>query len=220
MLEIKLVHYRQKGDHVQRTKYSLSKATQETFITGDWVEFIVRSNRTGYLYLLHLGTSGNMHVLFPHKGLKNGVDNKLAGQVKQKIRFPNPKHGKIEVQGKPGKEYFSVLVTSKPLFNVEEVAQTALVQKVQAPKQPKRKTTQVGLCNQDGRLNYQTCQISANTINVLVNNERQIRARDFVFVENPPFAPQPQADLVALPTQDLKPQTANLVFIRFYLHHK
>ncbi|MES3022149.1 MAG: DUF4384 domain-containing protein [Pseudomonadota bacterium] len=75
--------------------------------SGVPLDFSVRTDRAGYVYLLHVDTAGKFYQLFPHAGDK---DNYLAAGTH---RFPRGSSG-IGAMGPAGKGYLMAYVSTQP----------------------------------------------------------------------------------------------------------
>jgi hypothetical protein len=216
LLKIWLEHHQKMGGSTPQF-HSLSSATQVIFRNGDTVNFYVSSNRRGYLYVLHRGTSGALHVLFPQK---NNQNNFMSGNPEQITRFPQPSSGKIVVTPPAGREYFSFIISPQPLFSTPEFDQNQFVQFAQqtfANTQPAAQQ-QVGLCNQQGSNLFQTCNIFIKNLNI-ISNPNLVVGRDFKFMPTPTHS-RPDADYVQLHQQDLQPSEMIVTYVSFFLQHE
>lgn len=82
---------------------------------GDTMKVTVRSERSGYLYLVYCQADGNVSVLFPNKFQKN---NKIKADTNTVVPSPNARF-RIRI-GKPlGNEVLKAIVTLNPLKRLD-----------------------------------------------------------------------------------------------------
>jgi len=88
-------------------RVSLQVANPRLRIGKDMLDFTVRTEQAGYLYLLHVGTEGKVYQLFPNKIDSN---NYVASGSH---RFPRDAWG-LQAQGPAGKGSFLAVLTQQP----------------------------------------------------------------------------------------------------------
>ena len=93
------------ADPTIRVEVSIKNARLK--IDRDLLDFSVRTERPGYLYLLHIGTDGKFYQLFPNARDSNNFLN--AGSHS----FPRPAWG-IQAQGPEGSGYVMAYLSSAP----------------------------------------------------------------------------------------------------------
>ena len=71
------------------------------FRTGDRVKLLVRSNRSGYLTILNIGSSGNTHVLF-----NDYVEARTIHEI--------PRDSNFRFVGQPGTEKVLIMLSGNP----------------------------------------------------------------------------------------------------------
>jgi hypothetical protein len=72
-----------------------------TFVTGDRVRLLVRTNRPGYLTILNVGSSGNTNVLF-----NDYVEGRSIYEI--------PKNTNFRFVGEPGEEKVMIMLSANP----------------------------------------------------------------------------------------------------------
>ncbi|MEO5360852.1 MAG: DUF4384 domain-containing protein [Nitrospirota bacterium] len=73
-----------------------------TFRNGDRIKLLLKSNKSGYLSIYNIGTSGNSHMLF-------------GGQVNAFADYEIPAKGNLLLTGPPGVETLLVMLSNSPL---------------------------------------------------------------------------------------------------------
>jgi hypothetical protein len=84
--------------------------TDSVFRSGDRIKLAVQTNRSGFLYVINLGTSGRTHVLFPHPGVASGSNAVHAGQT-----YEVPAVGAIRFDDTPGEELVLIMLSPTPI---------------------------------------------------------------------------------------------------------
>ncbi|MBI3146134.1 MAG: DUF4384 domain-containing protein [Pseudogulbenkiania sp.] len=90
-------------------------SSRREFRSGDAIRLNVQTNRTGYLYVVNLGSSGEARQLFPTQGKTVKVP---AGKT-----YAVPGKGRIRFDSTPGSEEVLVLVSPKPLADMPQLKQ-------------------------------------------------------------------------------------------------
>lgn len=63
---------------------------QQTFKTGQRVRLWMEANRTGYIYLINVGTSGATRLIFPRPGQDNGIAARKPMAMSSALVFGEP----------------------------------------------------------------------------------------------------------------------------------
>lgn len=90
-------------------------SSKREFRSGDAIRLNVQANRTGYLYVVNLGSSGEARQLFPAQGKTIKVQAGKAHAV--------PGKGLIRFDSTQGTEEVLVLVSPKPLADMPQLRQ-------------------------------------------------------------------------------------------------
>ncbi|MCX7016114.1 MAG: caspase family protein [Candidatus Sumerlaeota bacterium] len=77
---------------------------------GEKVQFIVRSEKAGYLSLVNIDCQGGLHVLFPNQ---YAADGQIEAQ--KDIVLPQPDKYDLQVMKPTGREFVKAIVSAKPL---------------------------------------------------------------------------------------------------------
>ena len=81
-----------------------------TFLSGDRMRLQVAVNRTGYMYILHRGSKGDWHLLFPDPRIDGGKHSAKAGQA-----LEIPRNGWFEFDADPGVEELYIFFAVQPI---------------------------------------------------------------------------------------------------------
>ena len=96
---------------------SYSEVDPETvFRSGDKLKVTAQSNDPAYLYVIARGSSGNWKVLFPSSEVGGG-DNKIAAMQSCEL----PPGGRFYFDENPGEEKLFVILSRKPVENLESL---------------------------------------------------------------------------------------------------
>jgi hypothetical protein len=96
-------------------------STDSIYQFGDRVVFYIRAKRDVYITLLDVGTSGQIHVIFPNKHQRDNFVR--AGQT---VRVPGPDDSfAIEARPPAGKELIKLIATEQPhaFFDPEDLSE-------------------------------------------------------------------------------------------------
>jgi hypothetical protein len=85
-----------------------------TFSSGDRIRLNVMVNQSGYLYVLHRGSSGAWHLLFPHHDDAT-ADHAVTALRPQEI----PKTGWFEFDDRPGTEQLFLIFSKRRIEAVQ-----------------------------------------------------------------------------------------------------
>lgn len=97
----------------------------QTLRIGDTLRLTTQVHRSGYLTLLHVGTSGNTYLFVPNKLTASGAAQVSAGEhytLPGKPLMPWRDGVAFEVQGDPGYEHFFATITDRPLVSSSMLA--------------------------------------------------------------------------------------------------
>ena len=87
----------------------------QVFHSGDYVHLSVMSNRTGYLYVIQQGSSGNWSAIFPRKGSPVETNKVEAGKLTE---IPSGKQA-FQFDSTPGQEKLFIVVSRKPIEDLD-----------------------------------------------------------------------------------------------------
>jgi hypothetical protein len=106
-------------------RYSILKLTGETyeevdaetvFRSGDKIRVTVRANDSGYLYIVHQGSSKTWALLFPNEQTEHG-----SNKVEANRDYVLPAGGRFVFDENPGKERVFVVLTRQPEPDIEKL---------------------------------------------------------------------------------------------------
>jgi Domain of unknown function (DUF4384) len=84
------------------------------FHTGDHVKLSLMANHSGYLYIIQQGSSGNWSPIFPSQDAVKDSNYIEPGQV-----YEIPNDGAFELNKQPGKERLFILLSVKPIDDLD-----------------------------------------------------------------------------------------------------
>jgi hypothetical protein len=85
------------------------------FHSGDHVKLSVMANHSGYLYIIQQGSSGNWSPIFPSQEAAKGSNYIEPAQV-----YEIPNDGAFELNKQSGKERLFILLSVKPIDNLDD----------------------------------------------------------------------------------------------------
>lgn len=95
---------------------------ESEFHSGDLIRVRVESNRSAYLYIVLIGSSGQARVLFPDKEIDNGNNRVPAGQP---FTVPSEKDPPFLFDKTAGIEKVSLILTRSPEPDLEKLIYAA-----------------------------------------------------------------------------------------------
>lgn len=95
-------------DLLDRDGKSVRTTASRVFKSGDRIRLNLRSNRSGYLYVIGLGSSGASRVLFPDS-------EAVANGIKARVTYAVPFQRNLKFDHTPGEERLLVLLSRKPI---------------------------------------------------------------------------------------------------------
>lgn len=215
----------------QRQVLPLSKATRIFYNSGDKITFELRSNFDGYVYVLHRDAKNRFFVLYPRQEKANQQNKitgcKLGDYTKCKP-FSFPQGGKFAFRPPKGLEQVAFVITSKQLLT-KEIKQQASNYGFVAQNQEDRKEIAQSVESDNSSASANASQpapaeqaaphVAPNPYaQVLCNSKGLYKRKTLVFEAD--AQADGEADFVLLPKQNLEPQEASLMFIRFFLAHR
>jgi hypothetical protein len=91
-------------------------APTTSFRSGDRIQMKIQSNDDGYLYVVHLGTSGDWSVVFPYGSHEAGSNKIVAGKD-----YLIPPTSVLRFSGDPGVERLFVCLSREPELSLDEL---------------------------------------------------------------------------------------------------